>query len=103
MTNLLLVVASPRGTNSKSVAIADAYLAKLKANAAGLTVDTIDLGQEKLPDFDGNKVNAKLAVINGRTHNGSQKTAWDEITAIAYPAGLWKESVELGARDGGTA
>ena len=83
MTKLLFIKASPRGGDSRSVAIAEAYLARLEARNAGLIVDTIDLWQETLPEFDGNKANAKLAVITKQTHTREQKTAWDEITAIA--------------------
>ena len=83
MTKLLFIKASPRGGDSRSVAIAEAYLARLEARNAGLIVDTIDLWQETLPEFDGNKANAKLAVITKQTHTREQKTAWDEITAMA--------------------
>ena len=43
MTKLLFIKASPRGADSKSVAIAKACLAELDVLDAGLTVDTIDL------------------------------------------------------------
>ena len=48
-----------------------------------LAVDTLDLAQERIPDFDGDKVAAKMAVITGQDQDGRQKTAWDEITAVA--------------------
>ena len=82
MTKLLYIKASPRGANSRSIALADAYLAQLGLGDAGLVVDEIDLWQN-LPTFDGNKANAKLAVITRQTHTDEQRTAWDEITAIA--------------------
>ncbi len=83
MTRLLYIKASPRGAESKSAALADAYLAALKARNPGLEVDVIDLATETLPEFDGNKVAAKIAVFTGQAHDAPQKTAWDEITAIA--------------------
>jgi FMN-dependent NADH-azoreductase len=83
MSKLLYIKASPRGADSKSSAVADAYLAGLRARRPDLVVDTLDLAQEKLPDFDGDKVAAKMAVIAGRSNEGRQKTAWDEITAVA--------------------
>jgi len=83
MTKLLYIKASPRGAASRSVAVADAYLAALKAKQPALAVDTIDLWQENLPPFDGYRANAKLAVITKQAHSATQKTAWDEITAIA--------------------
>ena len=83
MTKLLYIKSSPRGADSRSIALADAYLAQLGLVDAGLVVDEIDLWQEILPTFDGNKANAKLAVITRQTHTHEQRTAWDEITAIA--------------------
>ena len=83
MTKLLYIKASPRGAASRSVAVADAYLAALKAKQPALAIDTIDLWQENLPPFEGDRANAKLAVITKQAHSATQKTAWDEITAIA--------------------
>lgn len=83
MSKLLYIKASPRGAESRSAAIADAYLAALRERVSDLQVDVLDLAVEKLPDFDGDKVAAKMAVITGESHERGQKTAWDEITAIA--------------------
>lgn len=43
----------------------------------------LDLANETLPEFNGDKVAAKMAVITGQTQDAVQKTAWDEMTAIA--------------------
>ena len=83
MTKLLYVQASPRHGASRSIAVADAYLAALKAKTPDLVVDTIELWDAGLPEFDGNRANAKLTVFGGGTNEGSQATLWDEITAIA--------------------
>ncbi len=83
MEKILTIKASPRGSDSKSAAIADAYLTALRERLPDLVVDTLDLSTEKLPEFDGDKVAAKMAVLTGETHQGRQKTAWDEITGIA--------------------
>lgn len=83
MTRLLYIKASPRGADSKSTAIADAYLAKFSAKNPGFEIDVLDLFSESLPEFDGDKVAAKMAVIMGENPAGAQKTLWDEITEIA--------------------
>ncbi len=83
MTRLLFVKASPRDAASRSVAVAQSYLDALRAAQPELEVDTIDLWEENLPQFDGNRANAKLAIITGQTHSDTQKTVWDEIVAIA--------------------
>ncbi|MCI4661628.1 MAG: NAD(P)H-dependent oxidoreductase, partial [Neomegalonema sp.] len=57
--------------------------AALRARQPGLELDTLDLATEALPDYDGDKVAAKMTVIMGQAHEGAQKTAWDQIEAIA--------------------
>lgn len=83
MSKLLYIKASPRGIDSKSGAVADAYLTALREQLPDLAVDTLDLSTDRIPDFDGDKVAAKMAVIMGQAHEGRQKTAWEEITEIA--------------------
>lgn len=83
MKHLLYIKASPRGADSKSSALADAYLATLRERLPDLSVDTLDLSRERIPDFDGDKVAAKMAVIAGQTNHGRQRSAWDEIVEVA--------------------
>ena len=83
MTKLLFIKASPRSSASRSVAVAETYLGALKSKTPQLVVDELDLWAEDLPPFDGDRANAKLAIITQQTHSSSQKSAWDEITAIA--------------------
>jgi FMN-dependent NADH-azoreductase len=81
--NALYLKASPRGSLSKSTALADAYLAALRETVPDLKVDMLDLASERLPDFDGDRVAAKMAVFGGQAHDEKQRTLWDEISAIA--------------------
>jgi len=83
MTKLLFVEASPRGSESKSIQIAERYLAALRASNPRLEIDTIKLWDAELPAFDGDKVAAKMNVITGQEQNAAQKTAWDQIVEIA--------------------
>ena len=83
MTKLLYIKASPRGGESKSSALADAYLDALKIRQPDIEVDTLDLSAAQLPEYDGDKVAAKMTVIMGQTHSGEQKTAWDQMSEIA--------------------
>lgn len=83
MTKLLYIKASPRGSESKSSALADAYLEALKSRTPDIEVDILDLSAAQLPEYDGDKVAAKMTVIMGQTHSGEQKTAWDQMSEIA--------------------
>jgi FMN-dependent NADH-azoreductase len=82
MTKLLYIKASPRA-GSRSVAVADAYLSALTQTHPEIAVDAISLWQERLPEFGGDKAEAKMAIITQRSQTEPERTAWDEITAIA--------------------
>jgi FMN-dependent NADH-azoreductase len=83
MTKLLFIEASPRGGESKSIQIAETYLATLRSNNPDLEVDRLRLWDADLPAFDGDKVAAKMNVIVGQEQNAAQKTAWEQIVEIA--------------------
>ena len=83
MTKLLFVQASPRGADSKSIRIAETYLDALHAENPHLEIDVLDLWEADLPAFDGDEAAAKLNVMVGQTHNAVEKTAWDQVVAIA--------------------
>jgi FMN-dependent NADH-azoreductase len=83
MTKLLFVQASPRGADSNSIRIAETYLDALHAENPHLEIDVLDLWEADLPAFDGDKARAKLNVMLGQTHNAVEKTAWDQVVAIA--------------------
>jgi FMN-dependent NADH-azoreductase len=83
MAKLLYIKASPREAASRSIAVADAYLAALMTKHSDLEVDELNPWTAGLPEFDGNRANAKLTVFGGGTNEGDQATRWDEIVAIA--------------------
>lgn len=83
MTKLLYVQASPRRAGSKSITVADAYVQALRENNPNLEVDTFELWHIDLPQFDGDKVAAKMNVLTGQDQNEAERTAWHEIEEIA--------------------
>jgi hypothetical protein len=83
VTTLLYLKASPRKTDSQSIQLAEVYLTALRSSNPDLVVDTIDVWEEGLPAFDGDKAAAKMTVIAGQQPDGPQRTAWDEVVAIA--------------------
>ncbi len=82
MTKILHIVASPRGDNSQSSKLANAYLAERKTHQPDIEIDVIDLWEADLPDFDGDKAAAKMTFFGvGEMDEGGQ-SAWDQIVAI---------------------
>ena len=83
MTKLLFIQASPRRSESASIQIAQTYLEALRQEVPDVEVDTLDLWRADIPQFDGDKVAAKLNVMLGKSHNATQRSAWDQILEVA--------------------
>jgi len=83
VTTLLFVNASPRGAESPSKVVADAYLSALLERNPDLRIDTMHLPNESVPTFNHAAVSAKMAVITGVEFDDAQRATWDEVTAFA--------------------
>ncbi|MCY0386152.1 NAD(P)H-dependent oxidoreductase [Robbsia sp. Bb-Pol-6] len=83
MSHLLHVISSPRGQRSASHEVANAFIEAWQAGEAGATLDTLDVWQTPLPEFDGVALGAKYAALEGRERTAEEKQAWDEIGALA--------------------
>ena len=102
MTKLLYIQASPRGAASGSIAVADAYLAALKAKTPDLEVDVLDPWTANLPEFDGNRAAAKqyIDVIHqpGLLFGLDPATGYfgllkDKQATVVYTSGAFAQSM----------
>ena len=82
MTKLLHIIASPRGADSQSNTLANAYVKARTAAEPDVSVDTLDLWQANLPEFDGDKAAAKMTFFGVGEMNGARQTAWDQVVDI---------------------
>jgi FMN-dependent NADH-azoreductase len=73
LSRLLFIQSSPRHTQSKSNQIAQAYLSALYKSNPDLSVDVLSVWDIELPVFDGDKVGAKIAVMQGKEHTLSRQ------------------------------
>jgi len=83
MTKLLHIQASPRIGRSASIAVAEHFLGVYRAEHPGDTVETLNLWEADLPEFDGATIDAKYAVVHGQTHTPTQLEAWRAVVHIA--------------------
>jgi FMN-dependent NADH-azoreductase len=83
MAKLLHIEASPRGKRSASVTVAQHFIDSYLATHPGDTVETLDLWQAGLPEFDGATIDAKYAVLHGQKHTPEQLQAWQAVVKIA--------------------
>lgn len=83
MSKLLHIESSPRGSRSASLAVANQFLESYRAAHPTDAVETLDLWQAKLPEFDGATLDAKYAVLHGLPHTPEQLQAWQAVARIA--------------------
>jgi FMN-dependent NADH-azoreductase len=58
--NILNIATSPRKEKSVSTAIVNAFLAEYREHVGDVSVDTLDIWQEQLPEFDSEAIDAML-------------------------------------------
>jgi FMN-dependent NADH-azoreductase len=85
MAKLLYVECSPRKQDSASIEVSRAFLdAYRKANPAD-TIQTLDIWDLAMPEFDGHVMDAKYAGLNGIALTPVQESAWRRIEELAKP------------------
>lgn len=83
MPHLLYIEGSPRKQRSASIEVAKAFIDAWQAQHTIATVDTLDVWNQPLPEFDGAVLEAKYAGIQGVERTPEQKDAWAQITELA--------------------
>jgi len=82
MARLLYIETSPRKERSASIQIARAFVHEYERTHPGDVVETLDLWKTSLPEFDGDVINSKYAIMHGRDHTEEQKQAWKAVEDI---------------------
>jgi FMN-dependent NADH-azoreductase len=82
MSRLLCIEASPRKDRSSSIKVAQAFLEAYGAAHTGDNIETLDLWAVDLPEFSGNVINSKYAIIHGDKHTPEQQTAWASVEKV---------------------
>jgi FMN-dependent NADH-azoreductase len=81
---LLNIVSSPRGSRSASISVANAFLETYRQACPGVMVDTLNVWEEKLPDFDQEAIGAKYkGVDKERMDPGRETAVWEKIQELA--------------------
>ncbi|RQR65111.1 FMN-dependent NADH-azoreductase [Burkholderia sp. Bp9126] len=83
MARLLYIESSPRKRDSASIDICRAFLDAYRDAHPADTVDTLDVWDLDLPEFDGDVLAAKYAGLAGTALTPAQASAWARIDALA--------------------
>jgi FMN-dependent NADH-azoreductase len=81
--HLLNIQSSPRGPRSASIAVADAFLQAYRRACPEVTVDTLNVWEENLPEFDQEAIGAKYKGINKEPMDPAEAAVWDKIQELA--------------------
>lgn len=80
---LLNIVSSPRGARSASISIAESFLEACGQAHPGLEIDTLNVWEEDLPDFDSRAIGAKYKGVSKTPLDDAEATIWARITELA--------------------
>jgi FMN-dependent NADH-azoreductase len=79
MKNLLHIICSPRGTESRTLKISSHLETKYTQTYPDILVDRLDLFSEDIPQLDVIKVKGKYILMGGEELSGKEKVSWAKI------------------------
>jgi FMN-dependent NADH-azoreductase len=79
---LLNIQSSPRRSRSASIAVANAFVEAYREVYPDVTVDTLNVWEENLPEFDQEAIGAKYKGINKEPMNAAEQKVWDRIQEL---------------------
>lgn len=82
MSKLLYLESSPRKERSTSTEVAQTFIVAFRDADPKNEVETLDLWDFQLPEFDGYRIDAKYKVLHGENPTNEEAKAWDEISKI---------------------
>lgn len=81
MKKLLHIIATPRGLNSNTLKVSQAFLDTFKIKYPHCIIDELNLFVQKLPQITSSRIEGKLALLSGRNLTESMLAQWAEIIA----------------------
>ena len=80
---LLNIQSSPRGARSASIAVTNAFLDAYQALHSDAMIDTLNVWEENLPDFDSEAIGAKYKGISHKPMDAAEAEIWERIQTLA--------------------
>lgn len=79
MKRLLHIIATPRGRESRTLRVSEAFLNKIRKAHPDCEIDTLNLFLENLPPLTVKRVDGKYILLGGGELSGETKDAWQDI------------------------
>jgi FMN-dependent NADH-azoreductase len=80
---LLNIEASPRGAQSVSIALSTAFLEAFQASNPAVEIDTLNVWDADLPEFDRQAIGAKYKGVSKERMNDAEARVWESIQSLA--------------------
>jgi FMN-dependent NADH-azoreductase len=80
---ILNITTSPRKEKSESTAIVNAFISEYRERVGDVVVDTLDIWEEQLPEFDAEAINAKYKGVSGEPMTPVETATWQKIRELA--------------------
>jgi FMN-dependent NADH-azoreductase len=79
---LLNIQSSPRRARSASISVAEAFVETYRQVCPEVIVDTLNVWEENLPEFDQEAIGAKYKGINKQPMDEAEQRVWDRIQGL---------------------
>jgi FMN-dependent NADH-azoreductase len=79
---LLNIVSSPRGAKSVSISVANAFLDAYGKATPSIEIDTLNVWDENLPDFDSHAIGAKYKGVSKEPMDSAELSTWIRIQSL---------------------
>ncbi len=79
MNKLLHIIATPRGEDSRTLRVSEAFLETFQTTHPDWVIEELNLTREELPSLNTKRVDGKYLLLSGKDLYGELKEAWQEI------------------------
>jgi FMN-dependent NADH-azoreductase len=80
--NLLEIQSSPRGESSASIALTKSFIEACQSNGSSISVDTLNIWQEQLPEFDYEAIGAKYKAVKHAPMTEIETKVWARLQSL---------------------
>jgi FMN-dependent NADH-azoreductase len=79
---LLEIQSSPRGESSDSITLTKSFIEACKSGNGSIVVDTLNVWQEQLPEFDYEAIGAKYKAVKHEKMTEAESNVWERIQSL---------------------
>ena len=79
MKKLLHIIATPRGKDSRTLEVSEAFLEGFAEKYPDCQIETLNVSTEDLPPLTVKRIDGKYTLLGGKDLSTEEKKAWEEI------------------------